>query len=120
MVSDPGSTPMDRFMATIRASHLVALERLQNAHKLFQEKSSQPTNIEAFRAYLVSRKVITEWQGEKLIAGKFKGFFLDHYKLVNCLSEMQYVAEDMKTRDRVILEVSKDGPGLTYRVVGPQ
>lgn len=38
-------------------------------------------DVEALAADMVRANLLTQWQAAKLLAGKFKGFFLDQYEL---------------------------------------
>ena len=43
------------------------------------------TSLTTFTSYLVASGFLTCWQCAKLREGRYKGFFLDDYKLLDCL-----------------------------------
>jgi hypothetical protein len=65
-----------------------------------------------FTSYLVSKQAITKWQAEQLHQGRYKGYFLDHFKLVDLLSGgtrdfARYLAEDQRTGKQVVLRITR-------------
>ena len=58
---------------------------------------------------LVAEKVLTRYQAERLLGGRYRGFFIDHYRLLAVLGAggmgLLYVAEDGETGRRVALKV---------------
>src|SRR4051812_19596554 len=76
----------------------------------------------AYATYLVANGALTEWQCEKLSTGKYKGFFVDRYKLLSHLDHGQnhsrYMAEDTHTGAPTILRFFS-GPPLRYVVDPP-
>ena len=66
--------------------------------------------------WLLKRKLITPWHAEKLIQGRFRGFFLGSYKLLNRIARggmsTIYAAEDKhsgETHALKVLPLSKTG-----------
>src|SRR5688572_3283607 len=45
-------------------------------------ESGSPDEVEAFCRFLISTNLFTNWQCSKLQAGKWKGFYLDNYLLL--------------------------------------
>jgi hypothetical protein len=80
-------------------------------------------------ASMVSDGLLTQWQSEKLLDRKYKGFLVDHYCLRNNLGmnhvpgRLVFEALNLRDRKRVILEVlppsrdRREDGGLIYRVV---
>ena len=69
------------FLDRVQRSGLVSETRLS---QLQQELDAAGLNLEdphAVAAALVDRGVLTQWQTEKLLQGKHKGFFLGSYRL---------------------------------------
>ena len=60
-----------------------------------------------FGDYLVAHKHLTRWQCDHLLNGRSKGFFIDHYKLLQLHASdrngLRYVAENLRLRKLVIL-----------------
>jgi serine/threonine-protein kinase len=60
-------------------------------------------------AAMVANGRLTEWQAEKLLEGKFKGFKLDDFTLLRHLRRtpiaQQYVAEHTLTKHKVVLKI---------------
>lgn len=110
MSSDPWSTPIDKFLAITLASGLLRLEQLREALRGFasEHASFDRNDVRAFCDYLVAHDMLTPWQGEKLQLGRWKGYFLDHYKLLAPDPERvnHYLAQDWHTREIVVLLLS--------------
>ncbi len=72
-------------------------------------------------AFVVMRKAVTAWQVEKLREGRYKGFFLDNYVIVDRVrieeSGTIYLALDTTTKRRAFLRVfrSRREPGRPIR-----
>ena len=65
-----------------------------------------------FASYLVSKQVITNWQAENLLKSRYKGYFLDQFKLIDLLSGGtddfdRFLAEDQQTAKRVVLRITR-------------
>ncbi len=83
------------FVDLVRRSKLAPAERVEECLAAWQAAQSPgerpappqppPDDEDAKRlaAYFVQRKLLTEWQAEKLLARKHKGFFLGKYKLLD-------------------------------------
>ncbi len=119
--------PVDPFVRMIKNSGLVADDVLQAAHAEFRE--SHPTSIaherernEQFADHLISRNILTPWQAEKLLDGRWKGFFIGPFKLLAHFETTDvlsiYVAEEIYLRRRVHMHVMptsripQDYPGM--------
>jgi len=59
--------------------------------------------------HLIESGIITKWHADKLLAGKYKGFFLDKYKLLGHLGtggmSSVYLAESKNTRKKRAIKV---------------
>ncbi len=84
--------------------------------RLVQEFMSQANPIaagelsaEALGKWLVDKELITEWHLEKLLSGKYKGFFLGKYKLLGHLGSggmsSVYLAEHRLSRQKRAIKV---------------
>ena len=59
---------------------------LRNSLKVLSEKSSgEKVGSKQLVAHLIETGLITQWHADKLLAGKYKGCFLDKYKLLGHL-----------------------------------
>lgn len=60
-------------------------------------------------AHLIESGIITKWHADKLLAGKYKGFFLDKYKLLGHLGtggmSSVYLAESKNTQQKRAIKV---------------
>jgi serine/threonine-protein kinase len=108
----PGTT--DEFVAIAVKSGLRNAEELRNALAAFRREvrtsfETSLAELRAFRDYLVHNDVLTRWQCENLSAGRYKGFFLDAFKLLRHLrcgeSYSEYAAEDVRARRRVVIRI---------------
>ncbi|MCC6494203.1 MAG: serine/threonine protein kinase [Pirellulales bacterium] len=95
----------------LRRSQLVEEDQLSkflgmlaaaNGHRL-------PEDPEKIAAAAVDAGLLTEWQSEKLLAGKHKGFILGKYKLLRHLGKggmsQVYLAEHMLMKRKVAIKV---------------
>jgi serine/threonine protein kinase len=100
----------DTFIALLEKSGLVPTEQIDAAIERFTLPPDAPAKDLA-RAFL-NAKLLTRFQAERLLEGKFRGFFIDHYKVLEILGAggmaCLYLAEDLKTGQRVALKVISD------------
>jgi eukaryotic-like serine/threonine-protein kinase len=93
----------------------------------FREQSGDqysPDNLDSFCRFLIATNLFTEWQCSKLRVGKWKGFYLDNYLLLDQIGKDEefayYRARD--TRDGKLVRMTitpmahSNGPGIEYRV----
>jgi serine/threonine-protein kinase len=113
-------TGLDDFCHVLAASGLVDPRLLTSLRRQFQAEHSlaegSPEAARAFADHLIAKGTLTAWQSQKLCDGKYKGFFLDHYKLTGHVSVEQtysrFLAEDTNTHQLVVLCIqppTKDG-----------
>jgi serine/threonine-protein kinase len=74
---------LESFVAIVKRSGLLTAERLQQ----LVEERSETASPQQFAQYLVQSGDLTEWQVEKLLKGRHKGFFLGKYKLLRLLGK---------------------------------
>lgn len=93
-----------KFAELVVASGLVSQQDLTAAIADFSSGS-----VIELAAHLVGRNLLTPWQAEKLLQGKYKGYFLDDYKLVDFVDttsvSLRYRAEYIPTGKFVILNI---------------
>lgn len=99
------------FLDLVKRSQLVEKDQLSKfVDKYRQENDGKlPERQEALAEAMVDAELITEWQSEKLLAGKHKGFILGKYKLLRHLGKggmsQVYLAEHIMMRVRRAIKV---------------
>jgi serine/threonine protein kinase len=101
----------NEFIDLVRRSQLVEEDQLTKALGAVAAKKGHrlPEEAEPVAAAMVESGVLTEWQSEKLLAGKHKGFMLGKYKLLRHLGKggmsQVYLAEHMLMKRKVAIKV---------------
>jgi hypothetical protein len=80
-------------------------------------------DAEQLATMMVTAGVLTRWQADNLLSGRWKGFILDEYTFLRHFRKtaisQEYVAEHTVTKDKVILAVAPpnlvDSPGFLER-----
>ncbi len=103
------------FLDLVKRSLLVEEDQLQEFLTQFRAQSSAghdgkiPENQEKLAEALVKADLLTNWQAEKLLAGKHRGFILGKYKLLGQLGKggmsTVYLAEHILMRARRAIKV---------------
>ena len=99
------------FLDLVKRSQLVEEDRLTKFLDKYREShdGQLPERQEALAEALVESELITDWQAEKLLAGKHKGFILGKYKLLRHLGKggmsHVYLAEHIMMRARRAIKV---------------
>lgn len=97
---------VDQFVDVVRRSGLVDDERLNQALSGV-DQSVNDSGIVA--SSLTKAGLLTEWQSEKLLQGRHKGFYLGKYKLLNHIGTggmgAVYLAEHRVMRHRVAIKL---------------
>lgn len=74
------------FLKLLERSGIVAKDRLKQELATLKDKSDgRSVKTSELANHLVDSGLITKWHTEKLLAGKYKGFFLGKYKLLRHL-----------------------------------
>ena len=94
------SSEIDEFLAHVLASHLVATGELQRHVEVFQQESVGKKTLDALCEHLVRHRALTQWQCDQLREGKYRGFFLDDYRIT------EFLRTD-ETRDKYLAEEAK-------------
>jgi serine/threonine protein kinase len=109
MAIQPSSGSILQILA---ASGLLRSEQMAIVRKRFSSSDENvPTDVSAqeIMTWLLNRKLITPWHAEKLIQGRFRGFFLGGYKLLNRVARggmsTIYAAEDIQSGEIHALKV---------------
>ena len=101
----------NEFIDLVRRSQLVEEDQLTKALGAVAAKNGHrlPEEADPIAAAMVESGVLTEWQSEKLLAGKHKGFMLGKYKLLRHLGKggmsQVYLAEHMLMKRKVAIKV---------------
>ncbi|TWU65259.1 MULTISPECIES: serine/threonine protein kinase [Crateriforma] len=101
----------ERFVEFVRKSHLVDEPALD---KLLEKVRARcggdlPQDPRKLATVLETKGLITSWHSEKLLAGKYKGFFLGKYKLLGHIGtggmSSVYLAEHVRMAHRRAIKV---------------
>ena len=101
----------DAFLDLLRRSGLVEKDQLHAVLlRLKDQSGGEPiTEADAVAGRLVQSGLITRWQADKLLDGRYKGFFLGKYKLLDHLGtggmSSVYLAEHVLMQRRVAIKV---------------
>lgn len=101
----------ERFLECVTKSGLVDPSDLEQLVEKVREKldGELPPSPKRFASVFVKRKLLTEWHIEKLLDGKYKGFFLGKYKLLGHLGtggmSSVYLAEHSRMGDKRAIKV---------------
>jgi serine/threonine-protein kinase len=97
------------FLAGVKQSGLMEPQRVDALIGEFQQQGIDCNDSCAIATALVDRKALTEWQSEKLLQGRHKGFILGRYRLLSLLGagEMSavYLAEHILMERRCAIKV---------------
>ncbi|MGQ0635292.1 MAG: FHA domain-containing serine/threonine-protein kinase [Planctomycetaceae bacterium] len=105
-------TPLvaDAFLDFLDRSGLLTPEQVTEATGRLRLRE-QPNARETARA-LMRDGLLTRFQAERLLEGRYRGFFIDHYKVLEILGAggmaCLYLCEDVRTGDQVTLKVLYD------------
>jgi tRNA A-37 threonylcarbamoyl transferase component Bud32 len=104
-------TAAQNFIDLVKRSQLIEEEQLDKfmAKLRAQNKGVLPETQEAIAEALVKGELLTEWQSDKLLSGKHRGFILGKYKLLRMLGKggmsSVYLAEHILMRARRAIKV---------------
>jgi serine/threonine-protein kinase len=103
--------PAQSFVDLIKRSQLIEEEQLERFLAKLRAASggALPETQEALAKALVEADLLTEWQSDKLLSGKHRGFILGKYKLLRMLGKggmsSVYLAEHILMRARRAIKV---------------
>jgi serine/threonine protein kinase len=101
----------DRFLEIVAKSRLVEPDTLAKFTKKLHEKYGEtlPEDASKIASAMVDAKLLTNWHTDKLLAGKYKGFFLGKYKLLGHIGtggmSSVYLAEHVRMQDKRAIKV---------------
>ncbi len=94
------------FRDVLTLSRLVAVEDIE---RLCDQHPEETAHADSFAKLLVTERVVTQWQADKLLQAKHRGFFLGNYKLCSLLAKggmsTIYVAEQVETQQICALKI---------------
>lgn len=105
-----GELTLKQYVTAVNKSKLIPTDQLQGLINDFVSKhKGQPMDWRTFARILVQKELLTSWQNQKLMKGRYKGFFLGKYKLLNLLGSggmsTVYLAEHTVMVRRVALKI---------------
>ena len=97
------------FLAGVKQSGLIDAGRVDSILAELVQAGVDDSDSCAIASAMVDRKLLTEWQSEKLLQGRHKGFILGRYRLLSLLGagEMSavYLAEHIMMERRCAIKV---------------
>src|SRR5262245_61196280 len=105
-------TPLvaDPFVTLLKKSGLLPPADIASAVQRF-DLGDEPVAKDVARAF-VRDGLLTRFQAERLLEGRYRGFFIDHYKVLEILGaggmSCLYLAEDRENGQQVALKVLSD------------
>lgn len=101
----------EKFLRMVAKSGLVESEKVDKLEEKIREKcgGELPKDPKKVARAFKKQGLITDWHIEKLMGGKYKGFFLGKYKLLGHIGtggmSSVYLAEHMRMHDRRAIKV---------------
>ena len=104
---NPNLSP-NQFFDNLSKSQILAPEKLEIVEKQLRRAGDKITTDKLVQS-LIQANFITKWQSQKILKGRYKGFFLDKYKLLSHLGtggmSTVYLAEQTLTNQRRAIKV---------------
>jgi hypothetical protein len=120
----PIGNEIDRFLGLLLASGIAHFSELWDVCSDFDFHRNDSNALADLCTHLIAKQVVTAWQCDKLKSGKWKGFYLDGYKLLGPTNSEEpagpkFLAVDVTTGQQVTLVVKrlKAPPWLEYSVL---
>ena len=118
---------VEQFLKLMVSSRLSNKQEADEILARYREQSGEvntPDNVEAFCKFLITTNLVTDWQCSKLRAGKWKGFYLGNYLLLDQIGKDEQFAyfRARDTRDGKLVRMTitpinrTKGPDIEYRV----
>ncbi len=99
----------ESFLTGVKQSGLADPEAIETLIKILRGEGIDIGNSAALAIAMIDKGTITPWQSEKLLQGKFKGFILGRYKLLNLLGKGEmssiYLAEHTRMKRKCAIKV---------------
>jgi serine/threonine protein kinase len=100
---------IETFLDLVRRSGLVEKDRLQAIVAQWEKEGKLPSEADEVGRRLVAENLISPWQCDRLLEGKYRGFFLGRYKLLGQLGSggmsTVYLGEHVLMQRRVAIKV---------------
>ena len=106
------------FLKILERSGIVPEDRLKGTlSELSKKYNGKLIKVDDLTKHLISSGVLTRWHCDKLLAGKYKGFFLGKYKLLGHLGtggmSSVYLAEHKLSAKNARSKCSREKKSLT-------
>lgn len=99
----------ESFLSLIKQSGLIEADRLERELEDLQGDGSDTSDSNSLANSFIERELLTQWQAEKLLKGKHKGFSLGKYRLLKLLGKggmsSVYLAEHLLMRRQCAIKV---------------
>ncbi len=101
----------ERFLEIVAKSRLVEPAALERFTKSLRDGNDGelPSDLKKIASALLKQELVTPWHLEKLLTGKYKGFFLGKYKLLGHIGtggmSSVYLAEHIRMHDKRAIKV---------------
>ncbi|GAB4151403.1 MAG: hypothetical protein Tsb009_26760 [Planctomycetaceae bacterium] len=99
----------ESFLNVVKKSGLLEQDQLKKLLAQFRDEGVAVDDSQKIAREFVQRNLLTQWQIEKLLSGKHRGFFLGKYRLLSLLGKggmsSVYLAEHVLMRRRCAIKV---------------
>lgn len=100
----------DKLIDLVRKSELVTSKKLDSFLESLRERAGRmPSDQKELSKLMVEEELVTQWQADKLLAGKHRGFHLGKYMLLGAIGKggmsHVYLAEHILMKRRVAIKV---------------
>jgi serine/threonine protein kinase len=83
-------TTIRDYCALLRKSKLLSAEDIETYYRKWRDDTGGTEDqVDRFRKFLVTQRVVTEWQAALIQRGRADGFFLDGYKILDRIGKGQ-------------------------------
>ncbi len=76
---------VNKFLELVKRSGLIDIDQLVRVVTELRDSGAKVKTPDEISDHLIKRNLITQWQADKLLEGRHKGFFLGKYKLLDHL-----------------------------------
>ena len=102
----PNKVPVDRFLELAEKSGVLPEGSVEEFLRSVEDPNGSATSLADL---LVEAETLTRWQADKLLEGRYKGFFLGNYRLLDLLGRggmgVVYLAEHELFNRRCAIKV---------------
>lgn len=105
--------PVDttRFLELVELSGLLTADQVEDFPNYFSDEEWESLSVDPKHVaeQMVEQELLTRWQSDLLLAGKYKGFFISKYKLLKILGSGRttsvYLAEPRSLGEQVAIKI---------------